>query len=260
MKFSCCGLWGIGRMLSLLGRGEWGLGGMLSPGLQYLSSLSSLPGKLDVYLPSFPCSPRLSSSLSSSSHSYFNLFLNLWLLWVFTVSCGLSLVAESQGCSLAVVHSLLLAGASLIEGHRLSAHGLHSCGIGAQLLCGMWNLPGRGIEPGSPALSARFLSTVPPGKSHLLHLMPACRHPLWKYLDTLKEEDSHFIFKTKVRMRMRVVWYKFSERYKFICRNKILPGPKSQWNEPPSHSPYIPSFRQITILSHLFERLDVLWS
>ena len=61
-------------------------------------------------------------------------------------------------------------------------------------------------------------------------------------------------------MRMRVVWHKFSKRYKFICRNKILPGPKSQWNEPPSHSPSIPSFRQITILSHLFERLGVLWS
>ena len=166
MKFSCCGLWGIGRMLSLLGKGEWGLGGMLSPGLQYLSSLSSLPGKLDVYLPSFPCSPRLSSSLSSSSHSYFNLFFNLWLLWVFTVSCGLSLVAESQGCSLAVVHSLLLAGASLIEGHRLSARGLRSCGIGAQLLCGMWNLPGRGIEPVSRALAGEFFTTEPPGKPH----------------------------------------------------------------------------------------------
>ena len=29
----------------------------------------------------------------------------------------------------------------------------------------MWNLPGPGIEPGSPALAGRFLSTRPPGKS-----------------------------------------------------------------------------------------------
>ena len=31
---------------------------------------------------------------------------------------------------------------------------------------GMWDLPGPGMEPPSPALAGRFLSTVPPGKSH----------------------------------------------------------------------------------------------
>ena len=29
----------------------------------------------------------------------------------------------------------------------------------------MWDLPGPGIEPVSPALAGRFLATVPPGKS-----------------------------------------------------------------------------------------------
>ena len=29
----------------------------------------------------------------------------------------------------------------------------------------MWNLPGPGIEPMSPALAGGFLTTVPPGKS-----------------------------------------------------------------------------------------------
>ena len=29
----------------------------------------------------------------------------------------------------------------------------------------MWNLPGPGIKPMSPALAGRFLSTIPPGKS-----------------------------------------------------------------------------------------------
>jgi len=33
------------------------------------------------------------------------------------------------------------------------------------LLHSMWNLSGPGIEPVSPALAGRFLSTVPPGKS-----------------------------------------------------------------------------------------------
>ena len=30
---------------------------------------------------------------------------------------------------------------------------------------GMWDLPGSGIEPVSPAWAGRFLTTVPPGKS-----------------------------------------------------------------------------------------------
>ena len=32
------------------------------------------------------------------------------------------------------------------------------------LLCGMWDLPGPGIETLSPALAGRFLTTRPPGK------------------------------------------------------------------------------------------------
>ena len=35
---------------------------------------------------------------------------------------------------------------------------------------GMWDLPGPGIEPVSPALASRFLTTAPPGKS-LQHLL-----------------------------------------------------------------------------------------
>ena len=32
----------------------------------------------------------------------------------------------------------------------------------------MWDLPGPGIEPVSPALAGRFLTTAPPGKSQEL--------------------------------------------------------------------------------------------
>ena len=42
---------------------------------------------------------------------------------------------------------------------------LSSCGTRAQLLHSMWDLPGPGLEPMSPALAGRFLTTVPPGKS-----------------------------------------------------------------------------------------------
>ena len=31
------------------------------------------------------------------------------------------------------------------------------------LLCGMWDLPGSGIKPVSPALAGRFFTTEPPG-------------------------------------------------------------------------------------------------
>ena len=39
-----------------------------------------------------------------------------------------------------------------------------SCGVWAQLLWGMWDLPGPGIKPVSPALTDGFLTTVSPGK------------------------------------------------------------------------------------------------
>ena len=32
----------------------------------------------------------------------------------------------------------------------------------------MWNLPGPGLEPMSPALVGGFLTTAPPGKSYLV--------------------------------------------------------------------------------------------
>ena len=50
-------------------------------------------------------------------------------------------------------------------GLRALQHSLSSCGARAQLLRGMWDPPGPGLEPVSPALTGRFLTTVPPGKS-----------------------------------------------------------------------------------------------
>ena len=50
-------------------------------------------------------------------------------------------------------------------GSQVLGHSLNGCGTGAQLLCGMWNPPGSGVEPMSPALAGRFLPTAPPGKS-----------------------------------------------------------------------------------------------
>ena len=59
----------------------------------------------------------------------------------------------------------LTVAASLVAEHRLQTRRLSSCGSWAQLLCGMWDLPGPGLEPVSPALAGRFSTPAPPGKS-----------------------------------------------------------------------------------------------
>ena len=48
---------------------------------------------------------------------------------------------------------------------------LSSCGTRAQLLRSMWDLPGPGLEPMSPALAGGLLTTAPPGKPpHIAYL------------------------------------------------------------------------------------------
>ena len=51
-------------------------------------------------------------------------------------------------------------------GSRSLERRLSSCGTRAYLLRGMWDLPGPGLEPMSPALAGGFLTTAPPGKSY----------------------------------------------------------------------------------------------
>ena len=41
---------------------------------------------------------------------------------------------------------------------------LSSYSVWAQLLCSMWDLPGSGIKPTSPARAGKFFTTEPPGK------------------------------------------------------------------------------------------------
>ena len=49
-------------------------------------------------------------------------------------------------------------------GSQALERGLNNCGTQASLLRGVWNLPGSGIEPVSPALAGRFFTTELPGK------------------------------------------------------------------------------------------------
>ena len=87
----------------------------------------------------------------------------------FVAAHRFSLVVARGGSSPDVAHRLLIVVAALVVKHRLS-----SCGIRTWLLQGMWNPPGPGIEPVSPALAGRFLTTEPPGRSSLcFHLYPS---------------------------------------------------------------------------------------
>ena len=124
------------------------------------------------------------------------LFL-FWFYWVFVATCGLLLVAKSRGYSLVVVCRLLVSVAFLWN--MGSRHmGFSSCstwaqqlwltgpqnvqalvvvpsrlssGVWAQVPCSMQNLPGPGIEPMSPALAGRFLSTVSLGKFEFIFIL-----------------------------------------------------------------------------------------
>ena len=100
-------------------------------------------------------------------------FLNS-LLAVLGLHCfvGLCLVAKSWGyCSFwrtgFSLQWLLLSAStrSRCADSVVAALGLDSGGAQVQSLCGMWDIPGPGVEPMSPALAGVFLSTVPSGNS-----------------------------------------------------------------------------------------------
>ena len=103
----------------------------------------------------------------------FILFVYFWLHWVFIAARGLSLVAVRGGYSSLRWLLLLQSTGSRHTGFsscasRALEHRLSSCSARAQLLRGMWDLPGPGNEPVSPALAGRLPTTVPPGKPKLL--------------------------------------------------------------------------------------------
>ena len=106
----------------------------------------------------------------------FYLFIYFWLCWVFVAVHGLSLVVASGGYSSLHCAGFSLQWLLLLQSTGSSCMGfsscgswalecrLSSCGARAQLVCGMWDLPGPGLKPVYPALAGRFLTTAPPWK------------------------------------------------------------------------------------------------
>ena len=133
----------------------------------------------------------------------FYLFTHFQLHWIFITMCEISLVVVMGG-----YHSLwwLLLLQSTGSGHG----GASSWGAGAQFLCCMWHLPGPGFKPMSPALTGRFLSTAPPGKSSFRFLK---EFMALKMLRTTGVQIVHFCslcFKERV-----ICFYRIT-----LCENK----------------------------------------
>ena len=88
-------------------------------------------------------------------------------------SCG------KQGPLFIAVRWPLTIAASLVAEHSLQTRRLSNCGSWAQLLCSMWDLPGPGLEPVSPALAGRLSTTAPPGKTSEVDLNNFSHSQFW---------------------------------------------------------------------------------
>ena len=77
-------------------------------------------------------------------------------------------VGVGQELLLIAVCGFPIAVVSLVGEHGSMVHGLSSYGVWIQLPSGMWDLPGLGIKPVSPALASGFFTTGPPGNSQRL--------------------------------------------------------------------------------------------
>ena len=105
-----------------------------------------------------------------NEEGFFFLFFFLILFFLFLAVLGLRFCARAfsscgkQGPLFITVRGLLTVAASLVAEHRLQTRRLSSCGSRAQFLRGMWDLPGPGLEPVSPALAGRLSTTALPEK------------------------------------------------------------------------------------------------
>ena len=116
---------------------------------------------------------------------FFNKFIYLFIL--FLAVLGLRFCARAfsscgkRGPLFIAVCGPLTIVASLVAEHRLQTRRLSSCGSRAKLLCGMWDLPGPGLEPVSPALAGRFSTTAPPGKLRQAFLSLRARRDIRRF-------------------------------------------------------------------------------
>ena len=86
-------------------------------------------------------------------------------------ACGLLIVAasllQSTGSRACGLQKAAARGLSSCNTHALE-HSINSCGMQALLFHSMWDLPGPGMEPMSPALAGGFFTHESPRKLHFL--------------------------------------------------------------------------------------------
>ena len=97
-------------------------------------------------------------------HVQLYFFFPFWLHWVFVALHRLSLVAVSGSYS-SLMGASHCSGFSCCRALPLEPTGFSSCGIGAQLLCRMWALPGPRMGLLFRVLAGGILTTEPPDKS-----------------------------------------------------------------------------------------------
>ena len=97
-------------------------------------------------------------------------FFLILFIYLFMAVLGLRFCARAfsscgkWGPLFIAVRGPLTIAASLVAEHRLQTRRLSNCGSRAQPLRGMWDPPGPGLEPVSPALAGGLSTTAPPGK------------------------------------------------------------------------------------------------
>ena len=114
------------------------------------------------------------------------LFIYFCLRLVFVAACGLSLVAASGGYSALRCAGFSLQWLLLLQSKGSRRVGFSSCVTRAQLLCGMWDLPGPGLEPVSPALAGGFLTTASLGKPFFSFF----KHLYWSIVDAVSQNKT----------------------------------------------------------------------
>ena len=109
--------------------------------------------------------------------NFFKKFFNKFI-YLFLTVLGLRFCARAfsscgeRGPLFIAVRGPLTVAASRC-GARLQMRRLSSCGARAQLLRGMWDPPGPGLEPVSPASAGRLSTTAPPGKPKMELFKPS---------------------------------------------------------------------------------------
>ena len=106
--------------------------------------------------------------LLTKAHTWFRFpFLKVFISAVLCLRCSRGLAKQGLLCGCRAQASCC-SGFSCCGAWTPGHAGFSSCGPRAQLLQGMWDLPGPGIEPESPASQGRLPTTGLPGKVKLL--------------------------------------------------------------------------------------------